>query len=171
MVFFSYILWVLGLTHIAPNTQLTIILILVVAAAASAFLMRRFLFEFREFVRQNWPMLVAAEILFLGFFLMWLGIVSEVPAINHTEKPMDFGFMNAVLQSLFFPPEDPWLSGNSISYYYFGYLMFAFVTMLTGIQSSVAFNLALASTAALAGVVPTLPCQPVSTPAVVLGEW
>ena len=149
MVFFSSLLWVLGLTHIAPNTQLTIILILVVAAAASAFLMRRLLFEFREFVRQNWPMLVAAEILFLGFFLMWLGIVSEVPAINHTEKPMDFGFMNAVLQSRFFPPEDPWLSGNSISYYYFGHFMMAFLTQLTGVASSVGYNLGVALVPAL----------------------
>jgi len=70
MVFFSYILWVLGLTHIAPNTQLTIVLILVVAAIASAFLLRRFLEEFKDFVRQTWPMLVAAEVLFIGFFLM-----------------------------------------------------------------------------------------------------
>ncbi len=141
MVFFSYVLWVLGLSHIAPNTRLTIILILVVAAVPSAFLLRRFLAEIKDFVRQNWPMLVAAELLFIGFFLMWLGIVSEVPAINHTEKPMDFGFMNAVLQSRFFPPEDPWLSGNPISYYYFGHFMMAFLTQLTGVASSVGYNL------------------------------
>ena len=144
MVFFSYILWVLGLTHIAPNTQLTIVLILGVATIPSAFLLRRFLAEMQEFVRQSWPMLVAAQLLFIGFFLMWLGIISEVPAINHTEKPMDFGFMNAVLQSRFFPPEDPWLSGNSISYYYFGHFMMAFLTQLTGVASSVGYNLGVA---------------------------
>ena len=149
MVFFSYVLWVLGLSHIAPNTQLTIILILVVAAVPSALLWRRFLAEIKDFVRQHWPMLVAAEVLFIGFFLMWLGIVSEVPAISTaetiiTEKPMDFGFMNAVLQSRFFPPEDPWLSGNSISYYYFGHFMMAFLTQLTGVVSSVGYNLGVA---------------------------
>ena len=144
MVFFSYILWILGLSHVAPNTQLTIVLILVVAAVPSAFLARRLLPELLDFMRQNWPMLVAAEILFIGFFLLWLGIVSAVPAINHTEKPMDFGFMNAVLQSRFFPPEDPWLSGNSISYYYFGHFMMAFLTQLTGVASSVGYNLGLA---------------------------
>ena len=144
MVFFSYLLWVLGLTHIAPNTQFTIIIILVVAAIPSAFLLRRYLPEIKDFVRQNWPMLVAAEALFIGFFLMWLGIISEIPAINHTEKPMDFGFMNAVLQSRFFPPEDPWLSGNSISYYYFGHFMMAFLAQLTGVASSVGYNLSVA---------------------------
>ena len=149
MVFFSYILWVLGLTHIAPNTQLTIVIILAAAAIPSAFLLRRFLAEIKDFVRQNWPMLVAAELLFVGFFLLWLGIVSEVPAINHTEKPMDFGFMNAVLQSRFFPPEDPWLSGNAISYYYFGHFMMAFLTQLTGVASSVGYNLGVALVPAL----------------------
>ena len=152
MVFFSYVLWVLGLSHIAPNTQLTIILILVVAAVPSAFLLRRSLPELKEFVRHNWPMLVAAEVLFIGFFMMWLGIISEIPAINHTEKPMDFGFMNAVLQSRFFPPEDPWLSGNSISYYYFGHFMMAFLTQLTGVASSVGYNLGLALVPSLVAI-------------------
>jgi len=82
-----------------------------------------------------------AEALFIKFFLVWLAIVSEVPAINHTEKPMDFGFMNAVLQSRFFPVEDPWLSGNNISYYYFGHFMMAFLTQLSGVASSVGYNL------------------------------
>ena len=143
MVFFSYVLWMLGLSHIAPNAQLTIIVILAVAAVPSVFLFRRSLTEIKDFARQNWPMLVAAEVLFIGFFLMWLGIVSEVPAINHTEKPMDLGFMTAVLQSRFFPPEDPWLSGNPISYYYFGHFMMAFLSQLTGVASSVGYNLGL----------------------------
>ncbi|MCH7736511.1 MAG: hypothetical protein IH872_03815 [Chloroflexi bacterium] len=149
MVFFSYVLWVLGLSHIAPNTQLTIILILAVAAVPSVFLFRQHLTEIKEFARQHWPMLVAAEVLFIGFFLMWLGIVSEVPAINHTEKPMDLGFMNAVLQSRYFPPEDPWLSGNSISYYYFGHFMMAFFAQLTGVASSVGYNLGVSLVPAL----------------------
>ena len=144
MVFFSYVFWMLGLSHIAPNTQFTIVAILVVTAIPSVLLFRKNLNEIKEFIRQNWPMLVAAEVLFLGFFLMWLGIISEVPAINHTEKPMDFGFINAVLQSRFFPPEDPWLSGSSISYYYFGHFMMAFLTQMTGVASSVGYNLGVA---------------------------
>ncbi|NQW23170.1 MAG: hypothetical protein HQ475_06975 [SAR202 cluster bacterium] len=149
MVFFSYVLWVLGLSHIAPNTQLTVVLILLVAAIPSAYLFRRVLPEFKDFVKDHWPALVLAEVLFIGFFLMWLGIISEAAAINHTEKPMDFGFMNAVLQSRFFPPEDPWLSGNSISYYYFGHFMMAFLAQLTGVTSSVGYNLSVALVPAL----------------------
>ena len=91
LVFFSYILWVLGLTHVAPNTQLTIGVILLVTVAPGIFLIWQKQEDIREFIREHWPMLLASEVLFAGFFLMWLGIISEAPSINHTEKPMDFG--------------------------------------------------------------------------------
>ena len=149
MVFFGYVLWVLGLTHLVPNTQITIGVILAVAAVPSVYLFYRNFAEIVDFVRENWIMLVVAEALFIQFFLVWLAIVSEVPAINHTEKPMDFGFMNAVLQSRFFPPEDPWLSGNSISYYYFGHFMMAFLAQLTGVASSVGYNMSVSLVPAL----------------------
>ncbi|GAG40340.1 unnamed protein product, partial [marine sediment metagenome] len=45
------------------------------------------------------------------------------------------------LRSETFPPHDPWLSGFGISYYYFGYLMMAMLTKLSGVPSPVAFNL------------------------------
>ncbi|HAA95186.1 MAG TPA: hypothetical protein DCE26_05785, partial [Dehalococcoidia bacterium] len=152
LVFFSYLLWVLGLTHIAPNTQLTIIVMLAVAAAPSVFLYRRILTELKDFAREHWPVLVATEVVFIGFFLLWLGIVSEAPAINHTEKPMDLAFVGAVLQSDYFPPEDPWLSGNSISYYYFGHFMVAFLSQLTGMVSSSGYNLGIALVPAMAAM-------------------
>ena len=152
IAFFSYVLWLLGLSHIAPNTQLTIVVVLAVAAVPIIYLFRKNLLEIKNFARQNWPMLLAAEFLFLAFFLMWLGVVSEVPAINHTEKPMDFGFINAVLQMRYFPPEDPWLSGNPISYYYFGHFMMAFMTQLTGVVSSVGYNLGLSLIPGLASI-------------------
>ena len=43
MVFFGYVLWVLGLTHLVPNTQITIGVILAVAAVPSVYLFRRHL--------------------------------------------------------------------------------------------------------------------------------
>jgi len=40
------------------------------------------------------------------------------------------------------PAQRPWLSGYAISYYYFGYILMALLTRLTGVASGVAFNLA-----------------------------
>ena len=149
---FSYILWILGLTHFIPNTRLTIFAILALGAVASGWVWRRQWHDIWAFLRAERRMLLVAEGVFLGFFLLWLAIVSEVPAINHTEKLMDFGFMNAILQSQYFPPEDPWLAGHSISYYYFGHFMMAFLTKLTAVPPGVGYNLAVASIPALVGI-------------------
>jgi YYY domain-containing protein len=142
LILFSYCLWVLGLTRAAPNTQLTTLAILVAGLVISAYLFGHYFQQIKSFVRAEWRSLLATETVFLLFFLLWAAITSESPAINHTEKPMDFGFMNAVLQSRFFPPEDPWLAGQSISYYYFGHFAMAFIVKLTAIPSSVGYNLA-----------------------------
>ena len=64
---------------------------------------------------------------------------------------MDFAFLNATVQSPHFPPQDPWLAGHSVSYYYFGYLMMGGMTTLTGLSTSISYNLALATIPALAG--------------------
>ena len=145
----SYTLWVLGLTHISPNSQYTIIGILVVLAGASSLVLRVKLPEIVGFVRRAWVALLAAELVFLSIYVLWLAVVSFAPAINHTEKPMDFAFLNAILRSDYFPPEDPWLAGHSISYYYFGHFMMATLTKLTAIPSSVSYNLSIALIPAL----------------------
>ena len=152
LVLFSYFLWLAGLTHIAPNTRITVIVILVLAAVAGGFVFRAMAYRILAFIKEEWRTLVVAEVLFLGFFFLWLGITSETPAISGTEKPMDFGFMNAVLQSRFFPPEDPWLAGHSISYYYFGHFMMAFLAKLTAIPSNVSYNLAISLVPALLAI-------------------
>ncbi|MGD8822961.1 MAG: DUF2298 domain-containing protein, partial [Anaerolineales bacterium] len=60
-------------------------------------------------------------------------------------KPMEFAFLNSILQSPTFPPRDPWLSGYAISYYYFGYIQMALLTRLSGVASGVAFTLTTSS--------------------------
>ncbi len=149
LVLLSYVLWVAGLTHLIPNHRITVLVILVLAAAISLLVLRRWASQVKTFLRQEWRTLAVAEVVFLAFFFLWLAIVSEVPAINHTEKPMDFAFLNAVLQSRFFPPEDPWLSGHSISYYYFGHFIMAFLAKLSAVPSNVGYNLALVTVPAL----------------------
>ena len=147
----SYLLWILGTAHILPNSRFSIIAIAVVLAAVSYGLMRRRLPEMAAFMRAEKLPLLIAQTVFLGLFVLWVVIVYHTPAINHTEKPMDFAFLNAILKSTYFPPEDPWLAGHSISYYYFGHFIMAMLTKLTAIPSSVSYNLSIALLPALVG--------------------
>ncbi|MCH7712995.1 MAG: hypothetical protein IIC99_05180 [Chloroflexi bacterium] len=149
LILFSYALWILGLTHLVPNTIFTIMGILAVCAVISAYVLGRQAQQIGAFFKKEWRLVAAGEAVFLLFFVLWAVITSESPAISHTEKPMDFAFLNAILQSRFFPVEDPWLAGQSISYYYFGHFTMALVAKLTGISSAVAYNLAISLIPAL----------------------
>lgn len=144
LVLVSYAFWMLGLTRLIPNSQVTILAILSGFLVISGWLFYRHKSAMIRFLRSEWQTVLAGEAVFLGFFVFWLLIVSDAPAINHTEKPMDFAFLNAILQSSYFPPEDPWLAGHSISYYYFGHFIMATVTKLTAVPSPVGYNLAVA---------------------------
>ncbi len=93
--------------------------------------------------------ILVVEGVFLGAFLVWAFCRAHFPTIEATEKPMEFGFLNGILRSDRFPPVDPWLSGNSISYYYLGYVLVAALTEVSGVAPPVAFNLAIATLFAL----------------------
>ena len=145
----AYVLWVLGLTGSVLNVPQTVAGILVAGVVLFGWLYYRRWPELEAFLRAQWRYILIVEGLFLVSFLAWLYIVSEVPGINHTEKPMDFAFLTSILQSATFPPPDPWLSGHSISYYYFGHFIMALPMKLAGITSNVGYNLALATLPAL----------------------
>ena len=148
----GYALWLLGLSRIIPNSPATVLCVILLAAAGSGWLFYRNRAEIMRFLQSQWRILAVSEGLFLLLFLAWCLLISEVPAINHTEKPMDFAFLNAILQSPYFPPQDPWLAGHSISYYYFGHFMLAMPMQLlqgVGLSSNVGYNLAWATLPAL----------------------
>ena len=48
------------------------------------------------------------------------------------------------------PPLDPWMSGETINYYYLGYLIYGTLSRIAGITTWIGYNLALATTASMA---------------------
>lgn len=99
-------------------------------------------------------LLIAEEILFILALLFWAYIRGHEPSIRGLEKFMDFGFINAIVNTSYFPPQDMWLApaadprytqGFSINYYYFGHYITAFLTKLTDIPSFITYNLMLSS--------------------------
>jgi len=135
----SYVLWIGGTFGFLRNSFGGIILSIIVVGAS-------FWWFYAEEIKKHppKPVVIASEILFATAFALWSLYRAYTPDIAFTEKPMEFAFLNAILRSEHFPPYDPWLSGYAISYYYFGYIMVAMLTKLSGIPSSIAFNLGIA---------------------------
>lgn len=102
------------------------------------------LIEIADWLRMKKTFILFVEVLFLIGFGGYALVRAANPEIFGTEKPMEIAFINAILRSPTFPPHDPWLSGYSISYYYFGYILVAMLAQLTRIPGAVAFNLGLA---------------------------
>src|SRR5262245_41898388 len=99
---------------------------------------------FGSWLRQNWRIVLAYEVLFAAALIFLALLRSYNPNPWGTERPMDFALFNAIRRSTSFPPHDPWLSGYSINYYYFGYMLMAVVGLVSGLAPAVAFNLSLA---------------------------
>ncbi len=145
----GYVLWlgtILGLLDNVPATAVVLVALLGVGTwlgfgdSATAL---------AQLWRERRRAIITTEALFLLAFAAWTAYRAFVPEIANTEKPMEFAFLNSVLRSQTFPPADPWLSGYSISYYYFGYVLTAIMTELSAVPSSVAFNLMIATLFAL----------------------
>ncbi len=139
----SYVLWIGASFGFLRNSWGGIVFSILVVAVGSWWFYSRGNREvgLASFLRGNRRMVIANEALFALAFVLFALFRAYNPEIMGTEKPMEFAFLNAILRSDTFPPHDPWLSGFGISYYYFGYLMMALLTRLSGVASAVAFNL------------------------------
>lgn len=138
----GYALWLGGMLGLLSNRRGTIAVLVATLGAVAWWLSRGQVAEIWAFLRRNRGLILAYEGMFLGIFTLWSLYKAYNPEIAFTEKPMEIAFLNAILRSERFPPVDPWLSGYSISYYYFGYLLMALLTRLSGIPSAVGYNLA-----------------------------
>ncbi len=143
----SYVFWLLCSFKLLANNVGGILIAWAVVLALSLLYYRRgggSLDALRDFVRERWRYILAAEVLFLVGLVAWAIFRSFDPDLVGTEKPMEFAFLNAILRSEAFPPHDPWLSGYAISYYYYGYVIVAMLTKLAGTPSAIAFNVGIA---------------------------
>ena len=144
ILLFSFLVWMVGFTGIIPLNRYWVSGIALVLAVASFLVVCRRLDEFRQYLREQRWTIVIVDVLFLAAFAGWAAARAYDPAISHTEQPMDFALLNSVIRAESMPPQDPWLSGHSVSYYYFGYVMHGVLAKVTGVEAAVAYNLAIA---------------------------
>ena len=93
--------------------------------------------------------MLAAEAVFTALFFMWLYLKCFNPKAFGTEKFMDYSFMASILRSDYMPPNDPWLSGHTINYYYVGQYLASFMTRLSQVTCERGYNLMLMTISAM----------------------
>ncbi len=150
----SYVIFFLGVIRLVPFSRLSVflltgIVIIVLNISIYALLRQSFRAAFINRLKKSWGWLIFEEIFFFIMLLFWSYIHAFNPDIHGLEKYMDFGFINSILRSTFFPPVDMWFPPSSINYYYFGHFVTAVLTRLSGIQSNITFNLMMATVFAL----------------------
>lgn len=141
LLLWAYIYWLLVSLGVLQNDLGGEIIALVLLVIGSFFALGGNKDKIIQWIKENKKILLNLELVFLALFALWAVVRAANPEIQYTEKPMELAFINSILRSPSFPPQDPWLSGYAISYYYFGYVMIAMLTRITGVVSGVAFNL------------------------------
>lgn len=146
----TYSIFILGVFKFLPFTSGSLFLIIILFLLLDFFYLRQ-KNNFQDFLKtfkEKYLIFTFEEFLFLLIITLWSFVRGFQPDIEGLEKFMDWGFINSMLRSQFMPPADMWFSGESINYYYFGHLIFAVLTKLSGINSAVTYNLSVATTCA-----------------------
>ena len=107
----------------------------------------------QQWITRDWiRTLLIVEAVSLVTFALYVGLRGFTPQLAFTEKPMDLAFMTSGFRTDQIPPLDPWMSGETINYYYLGYLIHGTLSRIVGISTWTGYNLALATTASMAFV-------------------
>ncbi len=152
----SWLIWLFASWHLVAFSRASILIMLILLAIVSALIVYLRSQDIAAFLRDNQRLMLIEEGLFWLLFLLFVWVRWQNPDLWHPsrggEKPMDFAYLNAIIKSLYFPPYDPWFAGGYINYYYFGFVLVATLTRLTGIIPAVAYNLAVPTFFAMTGM-------------------
>ncbi len=145
LLIWAYVFWLFASFGLAQNDIGGLLLGLVILGGLSAWAFINCKSEIINWYRENLRLILTTEVLFLIAFGFMAFFRAANPDITGTEKPMELMFIDGIMNSPTFPPRDLWLSGYSISYYYFGYVMTSMLAMFTGLPATIAFNLMIAA--------------------------
>lgn len=151
----AFTFWLLTTFGFLTNTAAGMALAWLIVAGVGGFALitgGRDGFDLRGWWKENRPVVIAGEIVFVVMLAGWAIVRAHQNGLVATEKPMELAFISSVMRSETFPPNDPWLSGYAISYYYFGYVMAAMLSVLSGVPSTVGFNMTISLLFALTGI-------------------
>lgn len=147
LLLLSYSSWLLASLHILPFGTISLFVLLGIFLVINSVVAYRKKTSTKNYI--NLKIFALEEGLFLVGLIFWAWVRSFEPSIHGLEKFMDFGFINSILQSTYFPPKDMWMTPLSINYYYFGHLVTAVMIKFSLLRPEVGYNLMLATLFAL----------------------
>ncbi len=151
----GFVFWLLASLGFLHNTAGSMVLawaIVLVVALAAYFGAGRDKIDLSGWWSENKRVILTGEVLFFVLLFAWSIFRAYQNSLTGTEKPMELAFLSATMRSGIYPPADPWLSGYAISYYYFGYVIMAMLSTLSGVVSTIGFNMTTALLFALTGL-------------------
>ncbi len=98
----SFLVFILGIFHLLPFTHYTIIGVMGFLLAINL------LYWDKRITSKDIRVFLGEEILFFALLCVWAQVRSFQPDIFGLEKYMDFGFLNTILRTTYFPPKDMW---------------------------------------------------------------
>lgn len=139
----GFVFWLLGSFGFLVNEPGGIVVawLIVLGVGLTVFFTRRESFDLGAWWRENRVAFLVGELLFVVLLVGWAIIRAHNPDTSSTEKPMDLMFISSIMRSESFPPNDGWMAGYAISYYYFGYLIAAMLGTLSGLSSTITYSM------------------------------
>ncbi|HEX9921586.1 MAG TPA: DUF2298 domain-containing protein, partial [Anaerolineae bacterium] len=152
----GYFVWLNSSLGGLANRLPTAIIAVVVMLGFSIWAAVRWRSQLIHFLKQQRGLIIISEAVFTLIYLFFIYLRIMNPDLWQPwlggEKMLEIGFLNAILKSAHMPPYDPFFAGGIINYYYYGLFLVGVLIKLTGIQPSIAFNLAVPALAGLTGL-------------------
>ena len=152
----SYFVWFNSSWGLFQNRFSTIIMGLILLTIINAWFARRYQAELRHFFSEQHTAIFMVEGVFLAIYGFFIFLRLRNPDLWQPwlggEKMLEIGFLSAIVKSATMPPYDPFFAGGIINYYYYGLFIVNILIKLTGIEPTIAFNLAVPSLAALTAI-------------------
>lgn len=149
IIIFALTSWILASVFGVKLTQSSLTIILLFLYFISFIFIQRKKITFSDLKSLYTKDIVKIEVYYLCVFLLFAVFKFLSPEIIWGEKTMDLGFLNYFIRLEDYPCNDPWSIDNKLSYYFFGYFIFALIHKVFCIPAEYGFNLSLVTIASL----------------------
>lgn len=149
---FAWICWFLASIKAFPLSRFQGLAVFILLLVLAYRMWKNHREAIKEFVCEKWKLLLGMEVLYLILWAVFLIVRAYHPAAYDGERSMNVSFVHATYRAETFPPEDPWICGYGINYYYYGQAVLSIVGKFIGIPPEYLFNIGGTCISALTGL-------------------